>query len=70
MTLMVLSPGSSPIRPKAIEGVSLPHVFTVRNVNDIVKLDQYVNRENIQDVVKLSGVIITRESLFSTVRLR
>ena len=35
---LVLSPGASPIRPKSIEGVSLPHVFTVRNVNDIVNL--------------------------------
>lgn len=58
---LVLSPGSSPIRPKAIEGVSLPHVFTVRNVNDIVKLDQYVNRENIQDVVVVGGGFIGLE---------
>ena len=32
---LVLSPGSSPIRPQSIEGVFLPHVFTVRNVNDM-----------------------------------
>lgn len=58
---LVLSPGSSPIRPKAIEGVSLPHVFTVRNVNDIVKLDQYVRREGIQDVVVVGGGFIGLE---------
>ena len=58
---LVLSPGSYPIRPKSIEGVSLPHVFTVRNVNDIAKLDQYVSREEIRDVVVIGGGFIGLE---------
>lgn len=58
---LVLSPGSSPIRPKSIEGVFLPHVFTVRNVNDIVNLDQYVNRENCQNIVVVGGGFIGLE---------
>ena len=55
---LVLSPGSAPICPKLIKGVSLPHVFTVRNVSDIVKLDRYLNRENSCDVVVVGGGFI------------
>lgn len=58
---LVLSPGSYPIRPKSIEGVFLPHVFTVRNVSDIVKLDQYVARNEIQNVVVIGGGFIGLE---------
>lgn len=58
---LVLSPGSYPIRPKSIEGVSLPHVFTVRNVSDIVKLDQYVSRKDIRSVVIIGGGFIGLE---------
>ena len=58
---LVLSPGSAPIRPRAIQGVDLPHVFTVRNVNDIVKLDQYVNQSGVQDVVVVGGGFIGLE---------
>lgn len=58
---LVLSPGSAPIRPKSIEGVSLPHVFTVRNVNDIVRLDQYARRKNSRDVVVVGGGFIGLE---------
>ncbi len=58
---LVLSPGSYPIRPKSIVGVSLPHVFTVRNVNDIADLDQYVAREDIRSVVVIGGGFIGLE---------
>lgn len=58
---LVLSPGSAPICPKLIKGVSLPHVFTVRNVSDIVKLDRYLNRENSCDVVVVGGGFIGLE---------
>ncbi|MFT4007660.1 MAG: FAD-dependent oxidoreductase [Lacrimispora sp.] len=58
---LVLSPGSYPIRPKSIEGVSLPHVFTVRNVNDIEKLDQYAAREEVRSVVVVGGGFIGLE---------
>ncbi|MDR1770472.1 MAG: FAD-dependent oxidoreductase [Hungatella sp.] len=58
---LVLSPGSYPIRPRSIEGVSLPHVFTVRNVNDIAALDQYVAREEVRSVVVIGGGFIGLE---------
>ena len=58
---LVLSPGASPIRPKSIPGVDLPHVFTVRNVTDIDLLDRYVRRENTGDVVVVGGGFIGLE---------
>ena len=58
---LVLSPGSNPIRPRSIEGVFLPHVFTVRNVNDIVKLDKYAGQEGRSDVVVIGGGFIGLE---------
>ncbi len=58
---LVLSPGSYPIRPRSIEGVMLPHVFTVRNVTDIVKLDQYVSVADCQEVVVVGGGFIGLE---------
>ena len=58
---LVLSPGSYPICPKSIEGVTLPHVFTVRNVNDIGKLDEYITREEVRSVVVIGGGFIGLE---------
>ncbi|MCC8026184.1 MAG: FAD-dependent oxidoreductase [Clostridium sp.] len=58
---LVLSPGAYPIRPKSIEGVNLPHVFTVRNVSDIARLDQYVSGEGIRNVVVIGGGFIGLE---------
>jgi len=58
---LVLAPGSAPIRPRSIEGVMLPHVFTVRNVNDIVKLDQYATGKGISDIAVVGGGFIGLE---------
>lgn len=56
---LILSPGASPIRPRSIQGVDLPHVFTVRNVNDIVALDEYT--ANLKDIVVVGGGFIGLE---------
>ena len=58
---LVLSPGAAPIRPRSIEGVFLPHVFTVRNVNDIVNLDQYVREKDRHNVAVIGGGFIGLE---------
>ncbi len=39
---LVLSPGAEPIRPP-LPGISLPGIFTLRNVNDTDYIKQYVN---------------------------
>ncbi|WP_397540169.1 FAD-dependent oxidoreductase [Rummeliibacillus pycnus] len=54
---LVLSPGASPIVPN-IEGIHAPHVFTVRNVTDIERLNQYVSNENVQDIAVIGGGFI------------
>ncbi|MCI1965183.1 MAG: FAD-dependent oxidoreductase [Oscillospiraceae bacterium] len=55
---LVLSPGAVPLLPRSIEGIDRPNVFTVRNVVDIRKLDQYVTENGIQDVAVVGGGFI------------
>lgn len=55
---LVLSPGAVPIRPKSIEGIMGPDVFTIRNVVDIKKLDDYLVQNNIKDVAVVGGGFI------------
>lgn len=54
---LVLSPGASPIIPK-LDGVELPHVFTVRNVSDIERLKQYMELKNAQNIAVIGGGFI------------
>lgn len=56
--VLVLSPGANPILPKSIGGIDLPHVFTVRNVADIVKLKDYVTRAGIERTAVVGGGFI------------
>ena len=39
---LVLSPGASPIMPASIKGIDGPNVFSVRTVNDVVKIKDAV----------------------------
>jgi len=55
---LVLSPGANPIRPKSIEGIDSSHVFTVRNVVDIRKLNNYIEENNINDVAVVGAGFI------------
>lgn len=54
---LVLSPGASPIVPP-IEGADNKHVFTVRNVVDIEKLNQYVQQKEIENIAVIGGGFI------------
>lgn len=54
---LVLSPGASPIVPP-LEGVTSEHVFTVRNVVDIERLQGFVSKQAIEDVVVIGGGFI------------
>lgn len=54
---LVLSPGANPVVP-ALEGVESSHVFTVRNVVDIRKIKDYVDREDVTDVAVIGGGFI------------
>lgn len=55
---LVLSPGANPIRPRSIEGIDGPNVFTVRNVVDIKKLNDYIVNNNIEDIAVVGGGFI------------
>ncbi|TGB01429.1 FAD-dependent oxidoreductase [Halobacillus salinus] len=54
---LVLSTGANPVVPK-LEGIDLPHVFTVRNVVDIGKINEYIQQEEVQDVAVIGGGFI------------
>ncbi|MFA5524661.1 MAG: FAD-dependent oxidoreductase [Tissierellales bacterium] len=54
---LVLSPGANPIVPR-IEGYNKNHVFTVRNVVDIDKLNRYVGNGKVKDIAVIGGGFI------------
>ncbi|WP_332649062.1 FAD-dependent oxidoreductase [Lysinibacillus sp. 54212] len=54
---LILSPGASPIVPK-LEGVNLPHVFTVRNVVDIERLQQAIIEKDAKNIAVIGGGFI------------
>ncbi|MBF7096224.1 FAD-dependent oxidoreductase [Alkalibacter mobilis] len=53
---LFLSPGANPILPRSIEGIDSPHVFVVRNVVDIDKLNKYVKSRTKMTNVEMSEV--------------
>ncbi len=55
---LFLSPGANAILPRSIEGISSEHVFTVRNVVDIRKLQTYLIENNIENVAVVGGGFI------------
>ena len=55
---LILSPGAKPILPASIPGTAKPHVFTVRNVPDIVRLKEFLSREDIRQVAVVGGGFI------------
>lgn len=55
---LVLSPGANPILPRSIEGISKENVFTVRNVPDISRLNNYVKENNINNVAVVGAGFI------------
>lgn len=54
---LVLSPGASPIVPN-LEGIHSEHVFTIRNVVDIDRLNRYLQTGNVQDIAVIGGGFI------------
>ena len=52
---LMLSPGANPIKPGSIKGVNNENVFTVRNVDDIDNLHQYVNNNGVENVAVIGA---------------
>ena len=59
--VLILSPGAKPILPSSIIGVDKDNVFTVRNVVDIERLDNYVRENNVEDIAVIGGGFIGLE---------
>ena len=51
---LILSPGAESIRPN-IKGIDIPHVFTLRNIPDTMKIMNYIETENPKKAVIAGG---------------
>lgn len=61
--ILFLSPGGVPIMPRSIKGIDREHVFSIRNVVDIVKLDEYIHAVNARNVAVIGGGFIGLEAV-------
>ncbi|MFN0313053.1 FAD-dependent oxidoreductase [Kurthia sp. ISK08] len=55
--ILLLSPGAKPMLPP-IEGIHSSHVFTIRNVADIERLQTYIQMNGVQDIAVIGGGFI------------
>ena len=55
---LILSPGGEPVMPGSIEGIRNKNVFGIRNVVDIVKLDEYMRTHKATDIAVVCGGFI------------
>lgn len=51
---LILSPGAEPIRPN-ISGVESPHVFTLRNIPDTIKIKGFIDNNKPKKAVVVGG---------------
>ena len=51
---LILSPGAKPIRPN-IKGIDQPHVFTLRNIPDTMKIKSFIENEAPKKAVVVGG---------------
>ena len=51
---LILSPGAAPIRPN-ISGIELPHVFTLRNIPDTMKIKGFIDNNKPKKAVVVGG---------------
>ena len=57
---LILSPGAEPIRPN-ISGIELPHVFTLRNIPDTMKIKGFIDNNKPRKAVVVGGGYIGAE---------
>lgn len=58
---LVVATGAEAIVPSFIKGVDLPHVFTVKTVPDVVKLDKFLRENEKKKVTVIGGGFIGLE---------
>lgn len=64
---LILAPGAAPVRPP-LPGIDLPGIFTLRNLQDVDRIKQMVDR-GIKQVVVVGGGFIGLELVENFVRL-
>lgn len=64
---LVLAPGAAPVRPP-IPGVDLPGVFTLRNLEDMDRIDHWITERNAEQAVVVGGGYIGLEMVENLVR--
>lgn len=52
---LVLAPGAAPVMPQSIPGINSSHVFGIRNVADIQKLDACILKNKDEDIAVIGG---------------
>ena len=55
--VLVLSPGSTPIKPR-IQGIDAPNIFSLWNVPDTDKIKNYINSNNVKNATVIGGGFI------------
>lgn len=55
---LVLATGTEPVMPGSIEGIHSPHVFTIRNVVDIERLQAKLDEESTKNIAVVGGGFI------------
>lgn len=58
---LALSPGANAIMPRSIEGIDRNNVFSLKNVPDVSAIDDYIIKNNAQDIVVVGGGFIGLE---------
>lgn len=58
---LILSPGANPIVPPFI-GIEDVNIFTIRNVVDIAKLNEFIRKNNCKDITVIGGGFIGIEA--------
>ncbi|MGI6508545.1 MAG: FAD-dependent oxidoreductase [Saccharofermentanales bacterium] len=58
---LALAPGAEVIMPRAIKGIDSDHVFPLKTVPDVRAIDDYIQANNVQNIVIVGGGFIGLE---------
>ncbi len=58
---LFLSPGASPILPAVLPGITLPHVFSVRSVEDVERIHAWLSGKGVRRTAVIGGGFIGLE---------
>lgn len=58
---LALAPGANAIMPKSIEGIDGKNVFSLKNVTDVQGIDEYIDKNQVEDIAVVGGGFIGLE---------